>query len=68
MKYEAVKIGENSGKIWEALNTEGALSLKTLEEKTGVKKDELLLAVGWLMKEEKVAGKKEGRTEVLYLK
>ncbi len=68
MKYEAVKIGENSGKIWEALNTEGALSLKALEEKTGVKKDELLLAVGWLMKEEKVAGKKEGRTEVLYLK
>jgi len=68
MKYAVAKIGENSGKVWEALNTEGALSLKALEEKTGVKKDELLLAVGWLMKEEKVEGKKEGRTEVLYLK
>ena len=35
---------------------------------TGVKKDELLLALGWLIKEDKVSAKKEGRTEQLYLK
>lgn len=41
---------------------------KNLEETTGLKKDELLLALGWLIKEEKVGTKKEGRSEVIYLK
>lgn len=68
MKFDVIKVGENSGKIWEALNKNGAMSVKALEETTGVKKDELLLALGWLIKENKVSAKKEGRTEQLYLK
>lgn len=68
MKFGMEKVGANSGAVWKALNENGALSAKNLEETTGLKKDELLLALGWLIKEEKVGTKKEGRSEVIYLK
>lgn len=68
MKFGMEKVGANSGAVWKALNEKGALSAKSLEETTGLKKDELLLALGWLIKEEKVGTKKEGRSEVIYLK
>jgi len=68
MKFGMERVGENSGIIWKALNEKGALSAKLLEEATGLKKDEIFLALGWLIKEEKVGTKKEGRSEVIYLK
>ncbi len=68
MKIGMEKVGKNSGEIWKVLNEKGALTAKLLEEATGLKKDEMFLALGWLIKEEKVATKKEGRSEVIYLK
>ncbi len=68
MKFGMERVGANSGVIWKALNEKGALSAKVLEESTGLKKDEICLALGWLIKEEKVGTRKEGRVEVLYLK
>jgi hypothetical protein len=68
MKFGMEKVGKNSGEIWKVLNEKGALTAKLLEETTGLKKDEMFLALGWLIKEEKVATKKEGRSEVIYLK
>lgn len=49
------KVGENAGLVWNALNENGQLGLKELKKATKIKTDkELYLALGWLMREEKI--------------
>lgn len=49
------KVGENAGLVWNALNENGQLGLKELKKAAKVKTDkELYLALGWLMREEKI--------------
>ena len=46
--------GRNAGKIWETLNTHGALTQTNLIKKTKLKNDEFYAAVGWLARENKI--------------
>ena len=47
--------GANAGKIWQALNEKGPMSSKELKKAAKVKTDkELYLALGWLLREDKV--------------
>ena len=47
--------GANAGKIWEALNEKGQLSGKELKKVAKIKTDkELYLALGWLLREDKL--------------
>ena len=49
------KAGENAGAIWNALNENGALNAKDLKKAAKVKTDkELFLALGWLLREDKL--------------
>ena len=59
------KAGELAGKIWEALNTAGELSGKDL--KVRADKD-LYLALGWLLREDKLTIKEEAKDILVSLK
>jgi len=48
------EIGENAGKIWETLNEKGELSIDKLKTLTELNKQQLLMAIGWLAREEKI--------------
>lgn len=54
MRYEVENIGTNAGKIWNALEKNREQSLSALEKSTKLKKEDLLLALGWLFKEGKL--------------
>ena len=57
--------GANAGKIWQALNEKGQLSGKELKKVTKIKTDkELYLALGWLLREDKIQTE-EAEKEVL---
>jgi len=46
--------GEYAGKVWEKLNIDTSLSEQQLIEKTGLNSNEVLSAIGWLAKENKI--------------
>ena len=49
------KVGEIAGKIWTALNENGAMTGKDLKKATKVKCDkDLDLGLGWLLREDKL--------------
>ena len=48
-------VGTLAGAIWNALNENGALNTKDLKKATKIKTDkDLYLALGWLLREDKV--------------
>jgi hypothetical protein len=48
------KFGEYAGKVWEKLNENSPLTEKQLIEKTGLKRNDVYSAIGWLAKENKI--------------
>lgn len=48
-------IGINAGTIWQLLSEKGILSVGELEELTGYKDSMILLALGWLARENKIS-------------
>jgi hypothetical protein len=52
------QFGRNAGKVWETLNSKGSLTEEELIEKTSLRPYEFYIAVGWLVKENKI--RKEG--------
>ncbi len=61
-------IGIAAGKIWEYLNDNEACSVSKVTKETGLSKNEVQRAIGWLAKEDKLNIEMEGRTELLSLK
>ena len=56
------KIGTAAGAIWTALNENGAMNTKDLKKASKVKTDkELFLAMGWLLREDKLVVIEEGK-------
>jgi hypothetical protein len=56
------RIGENAGKIWQALSNNGAMSMSQVKKKTTLSDSETNMALGWLAKEEKIAVNKKGKS------
>jgi hypothetical protein len=48
------QVGETAGKVWHTLSSDGPQTISQLEQKLVEPNDALLLAVGWLAREEKV--------------
>ncbi len=49
------KVGTLAGNVWTALNENGTMSSKDLKKAAKIKTDkELYLALGWLLREDKV--------------
>jgi hypothetical protein len=47
-------IGTNAGTVWTALNTAEALGVKQIKKITKLKDKEVIAALGWLARENKV--------------
>ena len=61
-------IGDAAGKIWQFLDQNGAASVTKITNETGIGKNDVQRAIGWLLKEDKLAIEMIGRTETLSLK
>jgi len=61
-------IGDAAGKIWQYLNQNGATSVTKVTTETGINKNDVQRAIGWLLKEDKLAIEVIGRSETLSLK
>lgn len=63
------KIGSVAGAVWTALNENGAMSAKDLKKACKIKTDkDLYLAMGWLLREDKLNVEEEGKEITLSLK
>jgi predicted transcriptional regulator len=61
-------IGDAAGKIWQFLNENGESSVTKVTTETGLGKNDVQRAIGWLAKEGKLIIEMKGRTETLSLK
>ncbi|MEQ1530174.1 MAG: winged helix-turn-helix domain-containing protein [Methylococcales bacterium] len=61
-------IGDAAGKIWHYLDQNGSASVTKITTETGINKNDVQRAIGWLLKEDKLAIEANGRTETLSLK
>lgn len=62
------RIGQTAGLVWNALYGQGAMSLSRLIKEIGRPRDEVMQAVGWLAREDKLAFQEQGRTRKVALK
>lgn len=63
------KAGEISGKIWEALSANGEMSSKDLKKAIKVRSDkDLYVALGWLLREDKIQTREEAKETFIVLK
>ncbi len=68
MRYQEQTIGTNTGKIWNYLRENPKSSLRKIVRETNLAKNDVLLAIGWLFKEDKVATEQTKREIFFYLK
>ncbi|WAK01625.1 winged helix-turn-helix domain-containing protein [Methylobacter sp. YRD-M1] len=61
-------IGEAAGKIWRYLDENGPASVSKVSSETGISKNDIQRAIGWLAKEDKLSIEMKGRAETLSLK
>ncbi|MEF3074654.1 winged helix-turn-helix domain-containing protein [Methylobacter sp. Wu1] len=61
-------IGEAAGKIWRYLDENGPASVTKVTSETGISKNDIQRAIGWLAKEDKLSIEMKGRAETLSLK
>ena len=61
-------IGEDAGKIWQALNSKGELSTAQLIKETAIPEKGAHLAMGWLAREDKVQFRQSGKQVYVSLK
>jgi len=61
-------IGTAAGKIWHYLEKNGPSSVTKITNETGLGKNDVQRAIGWLSKEGKLVIETIGRTETLSLK
>ncbi|MBO7100043.1 MAG: winged helix-turn-helix domain-containing protein [Bacteroidaceae bacterium] len=62
-------VGTLAGAVWTALNENGAMASKDVKKAAGLKSDkELYLAMGWLLREDKLIVVEDAKTITLSLK
>jgi predicted RNA-binding protein (virulence factor B family) len=61
-------IDDAAGKVWQYLDQNGATSVTKITNETGINKNDVQRAIGWLLKEGKLVIEVVGRTELLSLK
>lgn len=62
------QIGETAGVVWRLLDTSGPMSMAKIIKDTGAPRDLVLLALGWLAREDKIAIDGESRGRVVSLR
>ena len=49
------EMGVNAGLVWNALNENGAMTVKNLKKVTKLKDKQIYAAMGWLAREDKIS-------------
>ncbi len=62
------QIGEAAGSVWRVLESKGPQSVGALKKQVKAPADLVLMAVGWLAREEKLALEQKDRVQLLRLK
>lgn len=63
----SLEIGNAAGIVWSFLSENGASSVNKISTETGIGKNDIHRAVGWLAREEKIVIDNSGRNEVIAL-
>jgi hypothetical protein len=61
-------VGETAGLVWTTLSAKGPMSLAALKKQVKAPADSVLMAIGWLAREDKLALQQKGRLQLLCLK
>jgi hypothetical protein len=61
-------IGDAAGIVWNYLDQNGPSSVNKVTTETGINKNDVQRAIGWLSKEDKLSIEMVGRAETLSLK
>jgi hypothetical protein len=61
-------IGDAAGIIWKYLDENGPSSVNKVTTETGINRNDVQRAIGWLSKEDKLSIEMVGRAETLSLK
>lgn len=61
-------IGEAAGIVWKYLDKNGPSSVNKVTTETGISKNDVQRAIGWLSKEDKLTIEMVGRAETLSLR
>jgi hypothetical protein len=62
------QIGKTAGMVWKALADNGALSMAKLVKAVGEPRDAVMLALGWLARENKILIEDDGRSRTVSLR
>ncbi|BFN36801.1 winged helix-turn-helix domain-containing protein [Fidelibacter multiformis] len=62
------QVGNLAGNVWKTLSSEGPKSVAALVKETGEKKDMVLMALGWLLREDKLKTEVKGKCTMYGLK
>jgi len=62
------EIGETAGEVWRMLAENGPMSMAKLVKGVDQSRDTVMLAIGWLAREEKVWIEEEKRSRVVSLR
>ncbi len=62
------RIGETAGAVWRTLNANGPMGMTKLVKGVGEPRDMVLLALGWLAREDKISVDERGRTREITLR
>lgn len=62
------QIGETAGVVWRLLDERGPLSMAKIIKESGAPRDLVLLGLGWLAREDKIAIDSEARGRVISLR
>ena len=65
---EVGNIGEAAGVVWHLLDDKGPLSMAQIVKQSGEPRDLVLLALGWLAREDKITIDNESRSRTVALK
>lgn len=62
------QVGETAGRVWSVLHDKGPQSLSSLKKQVKAPGDVVLMSIGWLAREDKLALDQKGRVQMLRLK
>jgi len=62
------EIGETAGQIWKVLEDGGPMSIARLTKAVDAPRDTVLMALGWLAREDKITVDQSGRSRTVALR
>jgi hypothetical protein len=62
------EIGKMAGEVWQFLSDQGPISIAKLVKAMDEPRDNVMQAIGWLAREDKLKLEEDGRTRLISLK